>query len=330
MDTAVRYLGLPLRNPFIVGAGPLTWSVKAVEACAAAGAAAVVLPSLFEEELRGETGALDERLAEQASVHAEASEFLRAGLSLQLGGRRYLQLIRDCKSAVGIPVIASLNCLSTDWWREFAGEVAAAGADALELNLAVVPVPGQGGREVEERYETIVRAARSAVRIPLAVKIAPWFSSLPEMALRLARAGADGLVLFNRFYQPEIDIERLDVKPRNPHSQPGEHASAMRWISLLAERIPADFAAASGIHSGADAIRLLLAGASAVQVVSALLKHGLPHLAAMREELAGWMARHRFEEVEAFRGRLCQERNPDRELFSRIHYRTALAARQPV
>ncbi len=321
VDLTTRYLGLELRNPLIVGACSLTMTADAIRRCAQAGAGAVVVKSLFEEQIRLDSVDLHDAVAGQSAWHAEVFEYMEADLGMRYGAREYLAIIREAHSSVDIPVIASINCVSEEWWGEFAQEVEAAGADALELNIALAPESlDVTGEDLESRYERIVTKAREQVSLPLAVKLGPWFTSLPETVLRLRRAGADGFVLFNRFYCPTIDPDALKVVAASPFSSPAELSLPLRWVSLLADRVAADFAGATGVHSGLDAVRLLLAGAHAVQVVSALYRDGVEHLQKMLDEITAWMERKKLGSLQEFRGRLSQARNPDQELFGRLQY----------
>lgn len=320
-DLGTTYLGLPLRNPLIAGASPLTSSVSGVCRCADAGAGAVVLQSLFEEQLSQEAAALTAALAEEGQWHSEVYDYLAADIGLRTAPAEYLELIRQAKAKAGVPIIASINCVRTEWWREFAAEVEAAGADALELNAAVLPTWfNLNGPGVEARYVDIVMAARAAVRIPIAVKLPETCSSLPDLLRRLTLAGANGFVLFNRFYMPTIDIEKLAIVSGNRFSSPDELSPTLRWIALLAGQIRASFAASRGVHSGADLARCLLAGADAVQSVSAVLKQKPAHIGTMLADLSQWMDRHGFQRLDDCRGLLSQARNPDHDLFGRFQY----------
>jgi len=321
IDLTTRYLGLDLRNPLVVGASSLTFNPEGIRRCAAAGAGAIVMKSLFEEQIRLDTARMQDAVADQGMWHAEAFEYMEADLGMRYGAREYLEVIRQARKAVDIPVIASINCTSDEWWGEFAQEVQAAGADALELNIAVVPETlDVTAAEIEARYERIVTRARKEVALPLAVKLGPWFTSLPETILKLRRAGADGFVLFNRFYRPTIDVENLKVVAGKAYSSPEELSLPLRWISLLADRVSADFSGTTGVHSGLDAVRMLLAGARSVQIASVLYLNGLDHLQSMLAEISEWMERRGFGTIEDFRGLLSQARNPDEELFGRLQY----------
>jgi dihydroorotate dehydrogenase (fumarate) len=323
------YMGLSLKNPFIVGSSPLTCSVKNVALCASAGAGAVVLKSLFEEQIRNETAGLEGDLSGEAAWHSEVFEYMEASIGMRYGTRDYLRIIRECKTSVDIPVIASVNCISDKWWRDFAGEVEAAGADALELNIAIMPDGvSDDSTAIEDRYASIVRQARKTVKIPVAVKIGPFFSCLPQMVRRLGSEGANAIVLFNRFYRPVIDIETLKFTVPDRWSSPGEMSETARWISLLSGNGPVEFSAATGIHSGDDAVRALLAGAQTVQTVTALMKNGLPHLGVMQERLCEWMAARGFSSLDDFRGLMSQKCNPECEFFGRLQYIRGLIGSQ--
>ncbi len=320
-DLSTSYLGIPLRNPVIAGASPLTGSLKGVCRCAEAGAGAVVLQSLFEEQLTQETAALTEALQNEGQWHSEVYEYLAADIGLRTAPAEYLDLIRQAKEKAGVPIIASINCVRAEWWREFAAAVEAAGADALELNAAILPTWFDlNGSEVEARYEQIVRAARAAVRIPIAVKLPETCSSLPDLLRRLTAAGANGFVLFNRFYMPTIDVDAMAIASGCRFSAPEELSPTLRWVALLAGQVNASLAASRGVHSGTDVVRCLLAGADAVQAVSAVLKQKPEHIGVMLHEVEEWMRRHGFQRLADFRGRLAQARNPDQELFSRFQY----------
>ena len=341
-DLATNYMGMALRNPIVVASSSLTGSVDGVKKCADAGAGAIVLKSLFEEQIVAETGALAQ-YADYAN-HGEAADYLQ-GYGMELGPREYLQLVSDAKKAVDVPIIPSLNCFSNERWSDYAKKLQNAGADALELNIGFMPADlHQDGAAVEQRYYRILHDVKSQVSIPVALKIGPYLSSLANMADRLTRdrvaapeftvgwcgpakgsgkvvwSGADALVLFNRFYQFDIDIDHLSLVAGNPYSSPAEIHQALRWISLLAGRIEADLAATTGIHDGRDVVKQLLAGAKVVQPCSTLYKHGLGQIGLMLQQLQEWMAEHGFSSLDAFRGRLSQNRSSRPESFERLQY----------
>ncbi len=328
MDLSTLYLGLKLKNPLLVGAGPLTSTVDGVRQCAAAGAGAVVLKSLFEEELQRATEGVRQAMFDQATSHAEVYEYLEANVEMQHASRDYLQLIKECKAAVAIPVIASVNCSSPQFWSEFSAQVQVAGADALELNIAIYPDdPGRSAAEIEDEYVDTIKLARQAVSLPLAVKLGPFFTNLPNLLRRLAAAGADGFVLFNRFYPPSVDLDQMAVVAGSKLSTPLDLAGPLRAVGLCEGRVPGDFAANSGIHDGADLVKVLLAGATVAQVVTTLLKNRREQLGVMLAFLEGWMQQHNYATIGEFQGRLAQVRNPEANFFSRRQY-TALYGRQ--
>jgi dihydroorotate dehydrogenase (fumarate) len=341
-DLSTTYMGLSLRNPIVVAASTLTGTPEGVQECAAAGAGAIVLKSLFEEQIVAETGALLE-YADYAN-HGEAAEYLQ-GYGMELGPREYLQLVSDAKKAVDVPIIPSLNCFSNERWADYAKKLELAGADAIELNIAFMPTDvRQDGKAVEERYYRILHDVKTKVSIPVALKIGPYFSSLANIADHLTRdrseapdftvgwcgpsttsgkvvwSGADALVLFNRFYQFDIDIDLLGLVAGNHLSSPSEIHLALRWISLLAGKIDADLAATTGVHDGADLVKQLLAGAKVVQLCSTLYLNGLGQIGVMLRQLEEWMAEHGFANLGAFRGRLSQARSDRPESFERLQY----------
>ncbi|MFO7820783.1 MAG: dihydroorotate dehydrogenase-like protein [Lentisphaeria bacterium] len=328
MSITTQYLGLKLKNPLIVGSSPLTHSIKGIKHCAEAGAGALVLKSLFEEQIREQTSALSESLAQQAGLHDEVYQYIEAGLDMRYGTREYLQMLADAKNETDIPIIASLNCISDKWWLDFARELEASGADALELNIAVLPKSLKDtAPEIERRYLDISRQAIEAVDIPVSVKLGPYFTSLPEMLDKLQSQGVRGFVLFNRFYRPTIDIGKQEVVPGDRFSANRELSITLRNLALFSGALPGDFAAASGIHTGADLIRTILAGAAASQVVTTLLKHNVDYISTMLDELKVWMEKNGYDELADFRGNLSQAKTPEAELFSRTQYIEAIGGR---
>lgn len=320
-DLATTYLGLELDNPVVVGANPLTATADGIRDCAAAGAGAVVLKSLFEEEIRSEAEGVDDMLGLEGDWHPEVYDYLRAGLGMRCAPRQYLEHIANARRQTHIPIIASINCVTPDIWPEFAAETAAAGAHALELNIALFPNDlHEDAATLEQRVLAIVAAATKAANIPVAVKLAPHFSALPNLVLRIRRAGAKGCVLFNRLYRPTIHPETLKVIGGDRYSTPAESALAVRWIAVLADRLDLDFAAATGFHAGNQAVRAILAGARVVQTVSALHRGGLPQIEAIQTEIRTWMKRKGFATLDDFRGLVSQARQPESPLFTRLQY----------
>ena len=319
---------MELDNPVVVGASPLTYSLQGIKRCAKAGAGAVVLRSLFEEQIREEQAGLSDTLARQTGLHDEVYQYIEAGLSMRYGTREYLEMLGKAKNEVDIPVIASINCISDEWWIDFAQEVEAAGADALELNAAILPNTMEDtASNIEDRYLAIAREAKAAVSIPVSIKLGPYFTSLPEMLIKLYNSGIHGFVLFNRFYRPTIDINTQKVVIGDRFSANSELSVTLRNIALYSGSLPCGIVAASGVHTGADIIRALLTGANAVQVVTTLLKHGVDHISTMLDDLRRWMKENEYERLADFRGNMSQARNPDAKLFSRIQYMQALGGK---
>jgi dihydroorotate dehydrogenase (fumarate) len=325
-DLRTRYLGLELRSPLVASSSPLTGTLDGLRRLEAAGAGAVVLPSLFEEDLAEEIRQVDALLATGATG-AEA----RAGHPDQVGygagPGAYLSLVTQAKQTLSIPVIASLNGVSRGGWVRYASRLEEAGADALELNIYYVSSrPGSSSSEVEWHYLDVVRAVRRAIGIPLAVKLSPYFSSLANLAGELAEAGTGGLVLFNRFYQPDLDIEAMEVRPALELSSSTELRLPLRWIAILHRRFGVSLAASTGVHTAADVAKVLLAGADVAMMTSALLRHGPDHLRTVEVGLRDWMDGHGYETVDQLRGRLSQRSVPDPAAFERANYIKTLAS----
>jgi dihydroorotate dehydrogenase (fumarate) len=315
-DLRTRYLGLELRSPLVASSSPLTGTLDGLRRLEAAGAGAVVLPSLFEEEL-AEPG--------REGPPAGAGPADRAGYGA--GPDAYLSLVTQARRELSIPVIASLNGASRGGWSAYATRLEAAGADALELNIYYVSSrPGRSGSEVEWHYLDVVRAVRRATSLPLAVKLSPYFSSLANLAGQLAEAGANGLVLFNRFYQPDLDIETLEVAPRLELSSSVELRLPLRWIAILHRRHRVSLAASTGVHTATDVLKVLLAGADVAMMTSALLRHGPDHLRPLEVQLRDWMDRHGYQTLDQFRGRASQRSVPDPAAFERANYIRTLAS----
>jgi dihydroorotate dehydrogenase (fumarate) len=326
-DLRTRYLGLDLRSPLVASSSPLTGTLEGLVRLEAAGAGAVVLPSLFEEDLAEETRQVEELLATGATgAEARASHPEQAGYGA--GPAAYLSLVEQAKQALSVPVIASLNGVSRSGWVRYAARLEQAGADALELNIYYVSSrPGSSASEVEWHYLDVVRSVRQAIGIPLAVKLSPYFSSLANLAGQLVEAGADGLVLFNRFYQPDLDIETLEVAPRLELSSSTELRLPLRWIAILHRRFGVSLAASTGVHTAEDVAKVLLAGADVAMMTSALLRNGPDHLRTLEVRLRDWMDGHRYGTVDQFRGRLSQRSVPDPATFERANYIKTLASR---
>jgi dihydroorotate dehydrogenase (fumarate) len=319
-DLRTRYLGLELQSPLVASASPLTGSLDGLRKLEVAGAGAVVLPSLFEEELA--TG------QDQVGGDPDVGRADQAGYGA--GPAAYLSLLEQAKASLSIPVIASLNGTSRGGWVRHATRLEQAGADALELNIYYVSSrPGLSGGEVEENYLDVVRAVRRAIGIPLAVKLSPYFSSLANLAGQLVEAGANGLVLFNRFYQPDLDIEAMEVLPALELSSSAELRLPLRWIAILHRRWGISLAASTGVHTAEDVVKVLLAGADVAMMTSALLHNGPDHLRPVELRLRDWMDRHRYETIDQLRGQLSQRSVPDPATFERANYIKTLASRTP-
>jgi dihydroorotate dehydrogenase (fumarate) len=321
-DLRTRYLGLELRSPLVASASPLTGSLDGLRQLEDAGAAAVVLPSLFEEQLTLEAQQVGRLLKGGAGS-------LSAALALDdynAGPYGYLALVEKAKASLQIPVIASLNGVTPGGWVEHARLLEEAGADALELNIYYVSSrPGLAGSEVEWRYLELVRSVRQTIGIPLAVKLSPYFSSVANLSRQLVEAGADGLVLFNRFYQPDLDLDTLEVTPRLVLSTSEELRLPLRWIAILYRQVPASLAASTGVHTAADAVKVLMAGADVAMMTSALLRHGPEHLTVVEAGLRDWLEEHGMQSVGQLRGLRSQRSIPDPGAWERANYITMLA-----
>jgi dihydroorotate dehydrogenase (fumarate) len=325
MDLSTRYLGLDLRNPLVASASPLSGTADGVRRLADAGLGAVVLPSLFEEQLRQQAAQNAARADAGTESFAESLSYFPGDAGADPGPREYLSLVERAVAAVDIPVIASLNGVTTGGWTSYARALEEAGAAAIELNIYHLPGdPMFPGRDVEQRHVEILTTVKAVVRVPVAVKLSPYFSSAGEVALRLDRVGADGLVLFNRFLQPDIDPETLTVTARFGLSSPAEGRLPRAWIALLAGRVQASLAATTGVDHAADVARYLLAGADAVMTASALLRHGVTHAGVILDGLSQWLARKGFASVSEARGRLSVPADADSAAYQRAAYVTVM------
>ena len=321
MDLETEYLGLALSSPLMPGASPLADDLDAVRRLEDAGASAIVMRSLFEEQIWRESFGAQAKLEQFADASAEAVTYLPRAEEFAFGPDEYLDQIRRIKEAVRIPVIASLNGITPTGWLSYARLIEQAGADAMELNVFYLATdPSEPGFAVEERTLEIVRSVKSAVRIPVAVKLSPFFSSLPHFAKELGKAGADGLVLFNRFYQPDIDIAALEAVPALHLSSSSELLLRLRWVAIVQPAVNVPLAISGGVHTATDVIKSIMAGASAVQVVSALLKNGPEHLKVLRAGLESWMSEREYTSVRQMRGSMSLAKCPDPTAFSRANY----------
>lgn len=322
MDLSTKYMGLHLRNPLIVASCSLVNSSEGVRRCADAGAGAIVLKSLFEEQIQAETEDLEQH--SWLFGHPEAFEYV-SKMGMALGPRKYLKLIEKAKSEVAIPIIASLNCISPKWWTDYAKQIAGAGADALELNISLMPSdPNRSSKDIEHLYFKIFEEVKWRIEIPIAVKIGPFFTSMARMANEFSRRGASALVLFNRFYQLDIDIEKLELSPGYRFSSPDEMNLTLRWIALLTGRVNCDLAASTGVHDGAGVIKQLLAGASTVQICSTLYLNGVEQIGRILRQMETWMKKHGFDSLDQIRGKLSQMQSDRPELYERLQYIKAL------
>ena len=321
-DTSVQYLGHTLRTPIVISSSGLTNTMSGISRAAEAGAGAVVLKSLFEEQIES-TIETDGREME-LSMHPEAEQYI-SQMGMHLGPQRYLELIGEAKAAVDIPIIASMNCVTSKWWGNYGKQIEAAGADAVELNIAVMPRDeSEPAEAVEKRYLRIVDRIRQQIDLPLAVKIGPYFTSLPKFASELRKAGASALVLFNRFYQMDIDIEAESLAPGYQFSTPEEIYTSLRWVSILSGDVGCDLSASTGIHSADGVIKQLLAGAATVQMCSALYRSGFEIITQIHDELTAWMERKGYKSISDFQGKLSQSASGDPESYERLQYIKAL------
>jgi len=322
IDLSTSYMGIRLRNPLIVASCSLTNSLESVQRCADVGVGAVVLKSLFEEQIEADTKEIERHV--WLAGHTEAYDYVRR-IGIETGTQDYLTLLEKSKKAVSVPIIASLNCITPVWWTDYAKKMEAAGADAIELNIALLPSdPRHNSEEIESLYYSIIEGVKESVKIPIAVKIGPYFTSMASVAQELCDKGAAALVLFNRFYQLDINIDKLNLVPGYRFSTPEEINSSLRWISLLSGRIKCDLAATTGVHDAGGVIKQLLAGAAAVQLCSTLYIHGIGHVANMLSNIEAWMKKQHFESVSQFCGKLSQQESDRPELYERIQYIKAL------
>ncbi|MCJ7556961.1 MAG: dihydroorotate dehydrogenase-like protein [Gammaproteobacteria bacterium] len=321
MNLTSTYLGLELRSPIVVSACPLSEDVANIVKMEDHGAGAVVLFSLFEEQIRRENALYQEVMQNTEGAFAEAADYFPGAEDYQSGTSEYLDLIRRAKERVEMPVIASLNGTSAEGWIEYAKQLEQAGADGIELNVFYIPADvSLTGEEVEQRYLDIVKLVKSTVSVPVAIKLNPYFSAMGNTAYKLAEAGADGLVFFNRFYQPDFDIENLRVISDLRYSQHDEIRLPLLWIAALHGRVDASIAATSGVQGAPEVVKYLLAGADAVMTASSLYRHGIEHLGTMSRGLEAWMQRLQFDSVASFRGVLSQQNIRDTTAYERANY----------
>ena len=321
MDLTTRYMGLALKNPLVASASPLNTDVGNIRRLEDAGAAAVVLPSLFEEQIEAEAARYDHLTSVNAESFPEALSYFPEPADYKVGPHAYLDLVRRASEAVDIPVIASLNGTTDEGWISHARSIEEAGAKGLELNIYFIPADlSLTGAQVEQRYLDILRHVRATVSIPVAVKLSPHFSAVGNMALALERAGADALVLFNRFYQPDIDLGQLRLLTDLQLSQPNEIRLPLLWLAVLSGRVKASLAATTGVATADEAIKYLLVGADVVMTTSALLRHGLSHMATLVRGLESWLSAREFSSLHQVRGIMSQQKLQDPQAFERANY----------
>ncbi|MBN1270461.1 MAG: dihydroorotate dehydrogenase-like protein [Kiritimatiellae bacterium] len=321
MDLSTTYMGLKLKNPIVPSASPLSEKVENIRKMEDAGAAAVVMFSVFEEQVRHEIEALEHHLTAGSESFAEALSYFPPIGEYRTGTDAYLEIIREASAAVDIPIIGSLNGISKSGWVDFAKDIEKAGARGIELNVYHIPTdPAQTGGEIERMYVDIVRAVKNAVKVPVAVKLSPFFSATANMAKQLEEAGADALVLFNRFYQPDVDIENRSVASTLALSTPDEVRLPLRWIAILHGRIQTSLGASTGVHSANEVIKYLMAGADAVMTTSALLKRGIGFISTLVSDLQNWMETREFESVRIMKGSLSQKAVSHPGAFERANY----------
>ena len=326
MDLSTNYLGLKLRTPMVVSASPLSEEIDMIKQLEDAGASAVVLYSLFEEQLRRDNAELAENLEQGTFSTPEALTYFPEAQEFRLGPEEYLKHIARAKEAVDVPIIASLNGSSAGGWTEYAKAIQNAGADAVELNIYYIPTDmDMTAAQVEHGYLDILKAVRAAVHIPVAVKLSPFFTNFANMAKRLDLAGANGLVLFNRFYQPDIELETLEIRPNILLSTPMAMRVPLRWIALLHGKLRASLAGTSGIHRASDVLKMLMAGADATMLCSTPIRHGPRQIGVIERDLVAWMEEHEYSSVTQLKGSMSQKNCAEPSAFERAQYMRAIS-----
>jgi dihydroorotate dehydrogenase (fumarate) len=327
IDLSTKYLGLKLRNPLVVSASPLCKEITNLRHMEDCGASAVVLHSLFEEQLNIESNELDKFLWDHSDLGAESTTIFPDLGNYNIGPDGYLEHIRQAKQTLSIPVIASLNGVSRGGWVSYAKEMQQAGADAIELNVYFIPtVAAATSAEIEQLYIDLVAEIRKTVTIPVAVKVGPYFSAFANMAQRLEAAGANALVIFNRFYQPDFDLEALEVKPVVTLSNSSELLLRLHWAAMLHGHIKADIAITGGVHSAEDVVKSMMAGAKVTMLASALLQNGIAYLRPLRNQLEAWLERREYESIEQMQGSMSQKNVPNPKAFQRSNYMKVLSS----
>jgi dihydroorotate dehydrogenase (fumarate) len=325
MDITTKYLGFGLKSPIVPSAGPLSQEIANIREMEDAGAGAVVLYSLFEEQIEHEELELDYHTSVPSESYAEATSYLPDNFEFRTGPVEYLEHIRKAKDAVDIPIIASLNGKSMGGWVEYAKRMEEAGADALELNIYLLATAlNKTSEEVEKTYVDIISGVRNEVKIPISVKMHPYFSSTAFMAKEFSFAGANGLVLFNRFYQPDINLDTLEIEPDVILSTPMDLRLPLRWIAILYDRTSADLAATSGVYTAEDVVKLVMAGANVTQMLSGLIKYGIGHIADVTTMLKRWMEENEYDSLSQMRGSMSYKNVSDPDKFERVNYMKVL------
>lgn len=331
MTLTTNYLGLPLKNPLVASSSPLSHTVESIQRLEDAGASAVVMYSLFEEQITFDSLYIDHYLSNNANSFAESVSYFPEMDKYNVWPDEYLNLIRRAKESVDIPIIGSLNGVSIGGWTNYAALIEDAGADALELNIYYVPTSVEiTGREVEDMYVDMLRQVKRSITIPVAVKLSPFFSSVANMSRRLVQHGANGLVLFNRFYQPDVDLEKLEVAPRLVLSNSDELRLPLRWVAILYGRLLTDFAITTGIHTRDDVLKGLMAGAKVTMMASELLQNGLRRIKEILRELEDWMDEHEYQSVAQMIGSMSQQHCAEPAAFERANYMKTLDSFRPV
>ena len=327
IDLTTKYLGMELRNPIVASASPLSESLDNIRRLEDHGIGAIVLPSLFEEQLDIESETVDSDLSRGAEEFAEAVTYFPDLMTYNLGPDGYLNLIHKAKASVRVPIIASLNGVSPRGWIRYAREMEQAGADAIELNIySLVADPGRTGSEVEQDYCDLVGVVTHSVQVPVAVKLSHFFTAAANMAKRLDASGADALVLFNRFYQPDLDIETLEVVPSLTLSHPTELLLRLHWVAIIFGHVKADLAITGGVHSATDIVKSVMVGARVAMMASALLKNGITYLDSVRADLVRWMEEHEYSSIGQMCGSMSQQNVPDPTAFERANYMKVLSS----
>ncbi len=325
MDLTTHYLGLKLKNPIVPSASPLSYTLDGMKQLEDAGASAIVMYSIFEEQIAHETSELLHYLSQGTESYSEALSYFPDVQQYNTGPDEYLELIKKAKEDLGIPIIGSLNGVSVGGWTKYAKKIQEAGADALELNVYYIPTdPNTLGPDIERQYIELLKSIKQSIRIPVAVKLSPYFSAMSNMAKNLANAGADGLVLFNRFYQPDIDLTTLEINPCVNLSTSQEMRLPLRWIAILFGHVKASLAATSGIHDAEDVIKMLMVGADVTMMCSALLKHGPDHIKKVLSDMEEWMTENDYKSISQMKGSLSQKSVADPTAFERANYMKSL------